>query len=58
MQYISATQAKNSFGALVDQALSEPVVIQRGGRNTVVMMSYAEFAELKEIIERIYEEEV
>lgn len=42
----SATDAKNKFGAVMEAALREPVVIQRAGRNSVVMLAYADFEEL------------
>ena len=49
MRVESATNAKNNFGAIMDAAMREPVIIQKSGRNAVVMMSYEEYEEKKEI---------
>lgn len=45
MRVESATNAKNNFGAIMDAAMREPVIIQKSGRNAVVMMSYEEYEE-------------
>ena len=46
MRTESATDAKNKFGEVMDAALREPVVIQRSGRNAVVMMAYEDYEAL------------
>lgn len=38
MQEMTATEAKNNFGALMDMALKEPVKVKRNGREAVVMI--------------------
>ena len=38
-----ATNAKNHFGAIMDAALREPVLIQRSGRDAVMMISCEEY---------------
>lgn len=43
MQYISATEAKQSFAATMDKARNEPIVIQRQNRDTVAMVSMQDF---------------
>ncbi|MFO0388120.1 MAG: type II toxin-antitoxin system Phd/YefM family antitoxin [Alphaproteobacteria bacterium] len=51
MRTESATDAKNNFGALMDAALREPIVIQRSGRNSVVMLAYEDYEHLLKIID-------
>ncbi len=48
MRIESATDAKNRFGALMDAALREPVMIQRSGRNSVVMISAEDYRNYEE----------
>ncbi len=43
MLNISATEAKNHLAGVMENALKEPVVIEKNGRPYVVMMSVAEF---------------
>ena len=51
MRTFSAVDAKNNFGELIDSAQREPVRIQKHGRNVAVVMSEAEYEEMK--LERI-----
>lgn len=46
MQIETATNAKNQFGALLDTAIREPVLIQRSGRNVAVMLGYDTYESL------------
>jgi prevent-host-death family protein len=46
MKTISAKDAKNGFGRLIDTALAEPVVIEKHGRGVVVVMSVEEYERL------------
>ena len=39
MKTISAKDAKNGFGRLIDAALAEPVVVEKHGRAVVVVVS-------------------
>lgn len=39
MRSISARDAKNSFGKLIDMARAEPVAIEKHGRTVVVVLS-------------------
>lgn len=39
MQSMSARDAKNSFGKLIDLARAEPVAIEKHGRTVVVVLS-------------------
>jgi prevent-host-death family protein len=46
MKTMSAREAKNSFGLLVDLARAEPVLIEKHGRGVVVVLSVEEYARL------------
>ena len=46
MKTMSAKDAKNSFGLLLDQARAEPVQVEKYGRPVVVVMSVEEFEKL------------
>jgi prevent-host-death family protein len=43
---MSAKDAKNGFGLLIDTARAEPVTIEKHGRPVVVVMSVEEYARL------------
>jgi prevent-host-death family protein len=43
MRQFTATEAKNRFGELLDASGSEPVAIQKNGRNYRVILSSEEF---------------
>lgn len=64
MKTIQATDAKNRFGELLEDAISEPVIIQKNGRDVAVLMSKAEFdlnyhvRSRKELVERYHEESI
>jgi antitoxin Phd len=44
---ITATDAKNRLGAVLDDAQREPVVIQRQERDVAVILSMAEFERMR-----------
>jgi PHD/YefM family antitoxin component YafN of YafNO toxin-antitoxin module len=44
---VTATQAKNRFGAMCAQAKAEPVFVEKDGRIDTVIVSAAMFAELQ-----------
>lgn len=46
MKHISAKDAKNGFGLLLDTARAEPVVIEKHGRAVVVVLSIEEYDRL------------
>jgi prevent-host-death family protein len=46
MRSMSAKDAKNSFGLLLDSALAEPIQVMKHGRPVVVVMSVEEFRRL------------
>jgi prevent-host-death family protein len=50
---MSAKEAKDSFGRLIDTARAAPVIIEKHGRPVVVVLSVEEYERLKTIeIER------
>jgi prevent-host-death family protein len=64
MKYMQATDAKNRFGELLEDAIREPVVIQKNGRDVAVLVSKAEFDKHyiarpnKELVQRYHEESI
>jgi prevent-host-death family protein len=44
---VTAAEAKNRFGEVLDAALREPVIIEKYGRAAAVLLSYAEYESLK-----------
>jgi prevent-host-death family protein len=46
MQRMSARDAKNSFGKLIDLARAEPVAIEKYGRSVVIVMAVEEYERL------------
>lgn len=47
MKTMSAKDAKNAFGRLIDTALAEPVTVEKHGRGVVVVLSVEEYERLK-----------
>ena len=43
MKTMSAKEAKNAFGLLIDTARAEPVMIEKHGRGVVVVLAVEEF---------------
>ena len=46
MKSMSAKNAKNAFGLLLDTARAEPVTIEKHGRGVVVVLSIEEYQRL------------
>lgn len=46
MQRMSARDAKNSFGKLIDLARAGPVAIEKYGRSVVIVMAVEEYERL------------
>ena len=46
MSAITATDAKNRFGQLLEMARAEPVHVQKNGRDVAVVLSPEEYARL------------
>lgn len=53
MRTMSAKDAKNSFGMLLDFARAAPVQVEKHGRPVVVVMSVEEFERLNESPKRL-----
>ena len=49
MQTLSARDAKNNFGRLIDMARAEPVTIEKHGRAVVVVVAVEEYERLKAV---------
>jgi prevent-host-death family protein len=47
MTWITATDAKNKFGQVLDMAQAEPVHVQKYGRDIAVIISAAEYQRLQ-----------
>ena len=62
MRRFTATEAKNRFGELLDEAMSEPVVIVKNGRELAVLLSKAEYDQCmtigskREMVRKYHEE--
>ncbi|MGC2161439.1 MAG: type II toxin-antitoxin system Phd/YefM family antitoxin [Silvibacterium sp.] len=56
MRTISATEAKQSFAALLDTAQREPVVIRRHERDVAVLLSSEEYERMRDFYVRELEE--
>lgn len=48
MKTLSASDAKNRFGKMIDMAQAEPVRVQRQGRDVAVVLSPEEFRRLSQ----------
>ena len=48
MSSLTATDAKNRFGQLLEMAQAEPVEIQKDGRTVAVMVSADEYRRLRD----------
>jgi prevent-host-death family protein len=49
MKTLTAKEAKDGFGRLIDLARAEPVVVAKHGRAVVVVMAVEEFERLKQV---------
>lgn len=56
MRYISATEAKQAFGATLDTAQREPVTIRKQNRDVAVILSAAEYEKLRGARIRAFDE--
>jgi len=46
MKTIAATELKNHLGACLEAAIAEPIVVQKAGRSSVVLISIREYERL------------
>lgn len=64
MKIMQATEAKNRFGELLELSATEPVLIQKNGRELAVVVSKAEYERLaaglakRELVKRYHEESI
>jgi prevent-host-death family protein len=62
MKTMSAREAKNGFGLMIDTARAEPVLIEKHGRGVVVVVSVEEYQRLSvqagraELLEELQED--
>lgn len=49
MRSLSARDAKNRFGFLIDMARAEPVVIEKHGRPVVVVLSVEQYERMEKM---------
>jgi prevent-host-death family protein len=49
MQIVSATEAKQSFGAVIDKAQREPVMLRKQNRDVAVIMSIEDYQRITRI---------
>lgn len=49
MLTVAATEVKNKFGQIIDQARKEPVMVQSHGRDSVVILDHEEFGRLQRL---------
>lgn len=49
MKTVSARDAKNGFGRLLDTARAEPVTVEKHGRAVVVVLAIEEYERLTEL---------
>lgn len=47
MKTMSARQAKNAFGLMIDTARAEPVLIEKHGRGVVMVIAVEEYERLR-----------
>ena len=50
MKSMSAREAKNSFGLMIDTARAEPVRIEKDGRGVVVVVSVEEYERMTDAV--------
>jgi len=64
MKHISATDVKKRFGEVLEEAMLEPIVIRKNGREVAVLISKAEFDRRdrklanKSVIQQFHEESI
>lgn len=46
---VTASEVKNKFGQIMEQARREPVLVQSHGRNSVVILDHVEYERLRRL---------
>lgn len=49
MQYLSSTEAKETFGAVVAKAQQEPVIICNQNREVAILLSMQDYEQMKQL---------
>lgn len=49
MRTIAATEFQKHYGEYVDNALNEPIIIERHSRKQLVLVSFKDFSQLEQI---------
>ena len=63
-KHVTATEAKNKFGELLETVTKQPVFIQKNGREVAVLMSKADYdarnskVNKKALIQQMHEESI
>ena len=47
--HVSATDLKNKLGQYLETAMAEPIIVEKNGRPSSVILSYKEFKRLMEL---------
>ncbi|MEM7070079.1 MAG: type II toxin-antitoxin system Phd/YefM family antitoxin, partial [Pseudomonadota bacterium] len=64
IRVVTSTEAQNQFGKLVEDAKKEPIMIQKNGRDQVVMLSaeeyeaYAESKDTTSLVMQLHDESI
>ncbi|MDQ2695274.1 MAG: type II toxin-antitoxin system Phd/YefM family antitoxin [Pseudomonadota bacterium] len=54
MHTVTATELKNRLGRYLDAAIAEPVIIEKSGRETAVLMSKSRYDELQAMEDELW----
>jgi prevent-host-death family protein len=49
IRVVTSTEAQNQFGKLIEDAKKEPVMVQKNGRDQVVIISAEDYEEIQKI---------
>lgn len=53
----TATEVKNRFGKYLDAAQTEPVIVEKSGRDAAVLLSYQEYERLQALEDAYWAEQ-
>ena len=49
IRVVTSTEAQNQFGKLIEDAKKEPVMVQKNGRDQVVIISAEDYEEIQKV---------
>ena len=64
IRVVSSTQAQNQFGRLMEDAKKEPIMIQKNGRDQVILLAAEEYeamlaaADTSDLVKKLHEESI